>query len=137
MILDVDPVISPDRKYITLDVRPTMATLIGGVISTILISLGSFVNVAFQVPVGVPEVSLQQTFTSVTVPNGGTVLLGGFKSLSEAKYVSTLPILGQIPIIKNLFRRKAELSEKRSLVILITARIVDPRQAEEQRFNTN
>ncbi len=137
VILDVDPVISPDKKYITLDVRPTMATLIGGVISTILISLGSFTNVAFQVPIGVPEVSLQQTFTSVTVPNGGTVLLGGFKSLNEAKYTSYLPILGKIPIIKNLFRRKAELSEKRSLVILITARIINPRHEEELRFGTN
>jgi type II secretory pathway component GspD/PulD (secretin) len=137
VILDVDPVISHDKKYVTLDVRPTMATLIGGVISTILISLGSFTNVAFQVPIGVPEVSLQQTYTSVTVPNGGTVLLGGFKSISEAKYVSYLPVLGSVPLIKNLFRRKAVVSEKRSLVILITARIINPRDAEASKFSTN
>lgn len=135
VILDVDPVISADRKYITLDVRPTMATLIGGVISTIIISLGSFTNVANNVPIGVPEVTLQQAFTSVTVPNGGTVLLGGFKSLNEQKYVSYIPILGQIPIVKNLFRRKAEVSEKRSLVILVSARIINPRAEEENRFN--
>lgn len=135
VILDVNPVISHDKKYVTLDVKPTLATLIGGVISTILISLGSFTNVAFQVPIGVPEISLQQSFTSVTVPNGGTVLLGGFKSLNEAKYTSYLPILGKIPLFGNLFRRKATLSEKRSLVILITARIVDLRGEEAQKFN--
>lgn len=135
VILDVDPVISYDKKYVTLDVRPTLATLIGGVISTILISLGSFTNVAFQVPIGVPRISLQQSYTSVTVPNGGTVLLGGFKSLNEAKYSSYLPILGKIPIFANLFRRKAELAEKRSLVILLSARIVDLRGEEAQRFN--
>ncbi len=135
VILDVDPVISPDKKYITLDVRPTMATLIGGVISTILISLGSFTSVAFEVPIGVPQISLQQSFTSVTVPNGGTVLLGGFKSLSEAKYNSRIPFLGEIPIIKNLFRRKAQYSEKRSLVLLITARIINPREEEARQFN--
>ncbi len=135
VILDVNPVISPDRKYITMDVRPTLATLIGGVISTILISLGSFTNVAFQVPIGVPQISLQQSYTSVTVPNGGTVLLGGFKSMSESKYTSYVPLLGKIPLVNILFRRKATLSEKRSLIILITGRIVDLRGEEAQKFN--
>ncbi len=135
VILDVDPVISHDKKYVTLDVRPTLATLIGGVISTILISLGSFTSVANQVPIGIPEISLQQSFTSVTVPNGGTVLLGGFKSLNETKLTSYLPILGRIPLLGNLFRRKAQVTEQRSLVILLTARIVDLREAEAKQFN--
>jgi general secretion pathway protein D len=119
VILDVDPVISHDKKYVTLDVRPTLATLIGGTISTILISLGSFTNVANMVPIGVPEIALQQSFTSVTVPNGGTVLLGGFKSLNDAKFKSYIPILGSIPIINNLFRRKAEIVEKKPATLPI------------------
>ena len=135
VILDVDPVISHDKKYITLDVRPTLATLKNGIISTILISLGSFTNVAFMVPIGIPQIALQQSFTSVTVPNGGTVLLGGFKSLSENKFTSYLPIIGRIPLIGNLFRRKANLTEKRSLVILLSARIVDLRGEEGRKFN--
>jgi type II secretory pathway component GspD/PulD (secretin)/Tfp pilus assembly protein PilF len=137
VILDVDPVVHHDKKYVTLDVRPTLATLIGGIISTIQISLGSFTNVAFQVPIGVPEISLQQAFTSVTVPNGGTVLLGGFKSMNESKFRAYLPILGRIPLIKNLFRRKAEVVEKRSLVILLSARIVDLRGEERKKFNAD
>ncbi|HVR72946.1 MAG TPA: tetratricopeptide repeat protein, partial [Planctomycetota bacterium] len=135
VILDVDPVVSHDKKYVTLDVRPTLATLIGGVISTILISLGSFTSVAFQVPIGVPKIALQQSFTSVTVPNGGTVLLGGFKSLNDSKFKSYLPILGKIPLLGNLFRRKAHIIERRSLVILLTARIVDLRGEEARTYN--
>ncbi len=135
VILDVDPVVSHDKKYVTLDVRPTLATLIGGVISTILISLGSFTNVAFMVPIGIPEISLQQSFTSVTVPNGGTVLLGGFKALNETKLKSYLPILGNIPILGNLFRRKSQIVEKRSLVILLSVRIVDLRGSEAKTYN--
>ncbi len=135
VILDVEPVISHDKKYVTLDVRPTLATLIGGIISTINISLGSFTNVAFQVPIGIPEISLQQSFTSVTVPNRGTVLLGGFKSLDEGQWKSYLPILGDIPLFGNLFRRKSTVSEKRSLVILLSATIVDLRVSEKQKFN--
>jgi general secretion pathway protein D len=73
----------------------------------------------------------------VTVPNGGTVLLGGFKSLNEGKFISSIPILGKIPLIENLFRRQAVIREKRSLVILITARIVDLRGEEARRFNSS
>ncbi|RTZ91035.1 MAG: hypothetical protein DSY81_06150 [Bacillota bacterium] len=135
VVLDVRPVISADRRYITIDVRPTLASLINGVISTVTISLGTLNNAASLVEIDLPEISLQQAFTSVTVPDGGTVLLGGFRSLNEASYRSQVPILGNIPFLKNLFRRKAYLNEKRSLYILITAKIVDLRAEERKLYN--
>lgn len=135
VVLDVRPVISSDRKYITLDVRPTLASLINGIISTVTISLGTLNAAASLVEIDLPEISLQQAFTSVTVPDGGTVLLGGFRSLNERKYESTVPLLGKLPIIKNAFRRKAYLNEKRSLYILITAKVIDLRAEERDLFN--
>jgi general secretion pathway protein D len=135
VVLDVRPVISSDRKYITLDVRPTLASLINGVISTVTISLGTLNTAASQVEIDLPEISLQQAFTSVTVPDGGTVLLGGFRSLNERKYESSVPLLGKIPFFKNAFRRKAYLNEKRSLYILITAKVVDLRAEERDLYN--
>jgi len=135
VVLDVRPVISADRRYITVDVRPTLASLINGVISTVTISLGTLNNAASLVEIDLPEISLQQAFTSVTVPDGGTVLLGGFRSLNELKYESQVPILGNLPFLKNLFRRKANLNEKRSLYILLTAKIVDLRAEERKLFN--
>lgn len=135
VILDVQPVISADRKYITLDVRPTIASLINGIISTVQISLGSITQAAQLVEIDLPEISLQQAFTSVTVPDGGTVLLGGFRSLNERKYESYIPIVGKIPLLKNIFRRKAYLRERRSLYILITATVVDLREEERRLFN--
>lgn len=135
VVLDVRPVISSDRKYITLDVRPTLASLINGIISTVTISLGTLNAAASLVEIDLPEISLQQAFTSVTVPDGGTVLLGGFRSLNERKYESKVPLLGELPIIKNAFRRKAYLNEKRSLYILLTAKVVDLRAEEKELFN--
>jgi len=135
VVLDVRPVISADRKYITVDIRPTLASLINGIISTVTISLGTLNNAASLVEIDLPEISLQQAFTSVTVPDGGTVLLGGFRSLNERKYVSSVPILGKLPFLKNAFRRKAYLNEKRSLYILVTAKIVDLRSEEKALFN--
>ncbi|MCA8961004.1 MAG: secretin and TonB N-terminal domain-containing protein [Planctomycetes bacterium] len=135
VILDVRPVISHDRKYITLDVRPTLASLVNGVISTVTVSLGSLLQAATLVDIDLPEISLQQAFTSVTVPDGGTVLLGGFRSMNEREYESFVPLIGRIPIIKNAFRRKAYISEKRSLYILLTARIIDLRAEERELYN--
>ncbi|HAK93454.1 MAG TPA: hypothetical protein DCM87_00175 [Planctomycetes bacterium] len=134
VVLDVRPSVSADRKYITIDVQPTLATLIGGVISTVLINLGTVMAAAMQVPIGLPKMSIQRTWTSVTVPDGGTVLLGGFRSLEERKYHSSIPILGDIPVLNLLVSRKAELREKRSLIILLTAKLVDLRQEEIERF---
>ena len=135
VVLDVRPVISADRRYITVDVRPTLASLINGVISTVTISPGTLNNAASLVEIDLPEISLQQAFTSVTVPDGGSVLLGGFRSLNQMSHKSQVPILGNIPILKNLFRRKAYLNEKRSLYILITAKIIDLRAEEQKLYN--
>ena len=85
--------------------------------------------------IDLPEITLQQAYTSVTVPDGGTVLLGGFRSLNERKYESFVPFVGRLPIIKNLFRRKAYLNEKRSVYILLTAKIIDLRSEERELFN--
>ena len=134
VVLDVRPTVSADRKYITIDVQPTLATLIGGVISTVLINLGTVMAAAMQVPIGLPKMSIQRTWTSVTVPDGGTVLLGGFRSLDELRFTSTIPIIGKIPILNLLVRRRAELREKRSLIILITAKMVNLRQEEAEKF---
>ena len=136
VILDVRPTISYDRRYVTLDAKPTLAQLVGGFISTILVDLGSINQAAQQVPIGIPEITLQEAYTSVTVPDGGTALLGGFRSLNEQKLRSSIPILESIPIFNILGTRTGELSEKRSLVILITARIVVVRDQERALFST-
>ncbi|MCZ6601799.1 MAG: hypothetical protein O6952_02200 [Planctomycetota bacterium] len=136
VILDVRPTISYDRRYVTLDAKPTLAQLVGGFISTILVDLGSINQAAQQVPIGIPEITLQEAYTSVTVPDGGTALLGGFRSLNEQKLRSSIPILESIPIFNILGTRTGELSEKRSLVILITARVVVVRDQEKALFST-
>lgn len=136
VILDVRPTISSDRRYVTLDAKPTLAQLVGGFISTILVDLGSINQAAQQVPIGIPEITLQEAYTSVTIPDGGTALLGGFRSLNEQKLRSSIPVLDSIPILNVLWSRKGELSEKRSLVILITARVMVLRDQEKALFST-
>lgn len=133
--LEVRPTISSDRKYVTLDMRPALSTLVGGSIATIIVNLGGLSATAIQVPIEVPQIQLDQAFTSVTVPDGGTALLGGFRQIRETKYESAVPFLDKVPFLNLLFKRKGWSPETRSIVILVTARIVSVRDEERRLFN--
>jgi type II secretory pathway component GspD/PulD (secretin) len=136
IVLDVRPVVSSDRKYITIDVRPTVATLVGQTISTVIVNLGTTMAAAINSPIEIPEIQLQQTMTTVTIPDGGTILLGGLQERTYRKYVSTTPILGAVPFLKLLFTRTAEVDERRHLLVLLTGKIILLRDMEEEKFGT-
>ncbi|MHC4829062.1 MAG: hypothetical protein ACYTFT_01700 [Planctomycetota bacterium] len=136
VVLEVRPTISSDRKYVTLDCRPSLASLVGGNIATVIVNLGTANMTAIGVPIGVPQISLQEAFTSVTIPDGGTALLGGFRSLNERTEENSIPFLDNIPLLNVLFRRKAEVREMRNLVILVTAKILNIREEERTRYNS-
>jgi len=99
------------------------------------VDLGSVSQAAFNVPIQIPEITLEEAFTSITIPDGGTALLGGFRQITEQHNVASIPILDSIPLLDIFFRRQGDLRETRSLVILITAKIVSIREEEGKRFN--
>ena len=62
--------------------------------------------------------------TTVSVPDGGTVLLGGLKTLSEGRNEFGPPILSKIPYINRLFKNVGYGREAQSLMIMVTPRII-------------
>jgi len=58
------------------------------------------------------------------VPDGGTVLLGGLKTLAEGRNEFGPPVLSKIPYINRLFRNQAFGREAQSIMILVTPRII-------------
>lgn len=71
-----------------------------------------------------PVFSTREIQTEVTVQNGATVIMGGL-TREEVKEVSDkIPLLGDIPLLGKLFRSKSETSQKRNLLIFVTARTV-------------
>jgi type II secretory pathway component GspD/PulD (secretin) len=137
IVLDVRPTISADRKYITLDVRPTLATLVGGSFRQIQVNLGTVSSAAINVNIEVPQIVLQEAFTSVTLPDGGTALLGGFRNINQKEEHSGVPFIDHVPLINKLFSREAELNETSNLIILVTARMISVRDEEARRFNVD
>ncbi len=119
VVLDVRPVISADRRFITLDLRPTVATLTRP-IAEVATSLATSGTVTIQLP----ELELQRMRTVVSVPDGGTVLLGGLKLYEEQNLRSGVPILNKIPILSFFFDRKGTYVSKQKTLILLRAAIV-------------
>lgn len=125
VILDVRPVVSADRRFITLELRPTIAQL-QRPIREVSTTLGSQASVTLQLP----ELEIQRVRTSIPMPDGSTVLLGGLKVSDKKDQRSGVPIVNKIPLLSMLFERKGKYVANRKLLILLRADIVIPSEYE-------
>lgn len=62
--------------------------------------------------------------TQVLVENGGTVVIGGIFEMEETNQVNKVPVLGDIPVMGNLFKSRTRESTKREMLVFITPRMV-------------
>ncbi len=134
VILEVTPEVTPDGSMINLSLTPSVVS------EPIWKNYGSTypsANGDVQLPMEQPFFPVRSLATSVQIYNGATVVMGGM--ITEQRYTNEdkIPFLGDIPILGQLFRNKYELSEKRNLLLFVTARLVDPagREVKESAAN--
>ncbi|MCZ6786990.1 MAG: hypothetical protein O7E54_07475, partial [Planctomycetota bacterium] len=135
LTLDVRPTVSNDRQYITMELRPTVADLITPIATfqTLLgASIGAF-SAQSPVTIQLPEINLRLAESTVRIPDGGTILLGGLKEIRVKDSKSTTPILGNIPILSFLFSRQGKSDETEHLMIIVTATITDLQEQAGRR----
>ena len=82
--------------------------------------------------VQLPQQSFTTVSTTVSVPDGGTILLGGIKRLSEARAERGVPLLSKIPYINRLFKNVGIGRETSSLMLMVTPRIIIQEEEEEK-----
>jgi len=82
--------------------------------------------------VQLPTFSFVTVTTTVSVPDGGTVLLGGIKRLSEGRNEFGVPILNKIPYVNRLFKNVGIGREAQSLMMMVTPRIIIQEEEEEK-----
>jgi general secretion pathway protein D len=130
--LIVDGTISADRKYVTLTIIATEA------------DEPRFERFEVQRPSGnspgifilLPDQSFATIRTTVSVPDGGTVLLGGLKQVGEEELEAGVPILSKIPVLKRAFENRTTVKDTRTILILMKAKIIIQKEAEEEAFPT-
>lgn len=94
-------------------------------------SSGNVVNAPITQTVQQPVQEIISIQTAVSVPDGGTVLLGGIKRLKEGRNMAGVPILNKIPYISRLFKNSGVGRETDSLMMMVTPRIIIQEEEEE------
>ncbi len=128
IVLDVRPTIAQNRQYITLELRPTVATLVRP-ISTFTSSLASLTT---PITIQLPELQIASANTTVVVPDGGTVVIGGLKKLFNIDQRSEIPFLSDIPVLSLLFKTEGEAEENQDVILMIRATIVDANEMKDR-----
>lgn len=77
-----------------------------------------------------PTMASTNVQTTVSVPDGGTILLGGIKRLREGRGERGVPILSKLPYINRLFRNTAIGRDAASLMLMVTPRIIIQEEEE-------
>jgi type IV pilus assembly protein PilQ len=67
--------------------------------------------------------------TQVLVENGGTVVIGGIYTQDEGETINKVPLLGDVPVLGNLFKNKTRTTSKTELLIFLTPKVVSERAA--------
>ncbi len=73
---------------------------------------------------GNPELITQQATTQVLVTDGGTVVIGGVIQTQNSINISQVPLLGNLPILGNLFKHTTVNTSNQELIFFITPRII-------------
>jgi len=119
VILNVTPTVGPDGYTIDLTLVPEVTELVEW--HQYGTQTGS--NESFNAEQ--PFFSTRTITSKLVVWDGETVVMGGLITESLTKNKDKIPILGDIPLIGRLFRSEGEFSQKKNLMIFVTARIVD------------
>jgi type II secretory pathway component GspD/PulD (secretin) len=139
----VQAIVSADRRFVRLNLAPTLTALTSAVVP--LFPVTAFITPVFEggsqgVPIPFtqffqqPSITEIQVQTTVACPDGGTVVLGGLKTLAEGRNEFGPPVLSQIPYINRLFRNQGIGRETRHIMIMVTPRIII--QSEEEASQT-
>lgn len=125
--LKVTPTVEEDDYSISLELNPKVTEFDGFVEyggPSIAISNGTTVTV----PSGFyqPIFSVRDISTRVTLWDGATLVMGGLTREEVKKVNDKVPVLGDLPLIGKLFRSKGESTQKRNLLIFVTAKLVTP-----------
>ncbi|WP_348682306.1 type IV pilus secretin PilQ [Acidovorax soli] len=65
--------------------------------------------------------------TQILIENGGTVVIGGIFEMEETNQENKIPVLGDVPVLGNLFKSRTKESSKREMLVFITPKVISDR----------
>jgi type II secretory pathway component GspD/PulD (secretin) len=118
----------PYEAGITLDITPHISE--GDLLQLdIVLTRSDFLRADPDKP---PDTRSNEVDTTVTLPDGSTIILGGLLKMNQVKSDSKVPILGDIPIVGGLFRSIDNEDSQNKLYVFVKAEIIRPAETEAQ-----
>jgi type IV pilus assembly protein PilQ len=74
---------------------------------------------------GLPEEETTEVATTVLLPDGGGIVIGGLIKDHNSDQLSKIPKLGDLPLIGGAFRRKTDLCRRDEIIIAMVAHLVN------------
>ncbi|MBX3386895.1 MAG: hypothetical protein KF768_10020 [Phycisphaeraceae bacterium] len=132
----VEGVISADRRYVTMNVDAGVARIDGFAREQVTaVAGGQLVNSADTGSfIQLPTITVTRVRTTVTVPDEGTILLGGQRLITELEVETGVPVLSKIPVLNRFFTNRIESKEEQTLLILMKPTILIQSEQEERAY---
>ena len=124
-ILDVVPYVLSDGYTINMALIPSVTVFDGYQTPPVVPNVTGNLNVV-QLPVVLPQFTVRQVVTTVNVWDNQTVVIGGLISSEVQSTKDTVPVIGDLPLVGKLFQSQSKTTQKKNLMIFVTATIVDP-----------
>lgn len=126
-VLDVRPTVSHDRRYITMNMQP-------GTADHLQFQIRSIVGAVAFFPIYLPSIRFRSVRTTITVPDGGTLLVSGLMTDVKFDASSGIPFFSDLPVVGRLFGTNSKQREKVNLLILCTANLILFEEEEAKQF---
>lgn len=130
--------ISADRRYVTTDITTQISQLVRfrtGLTFAAVAGGGLNGGGSTAIPSGefqLPEVQVSSVSTTVTIPDQGTILLGGQRIVTEQEVESGVPVLSKIPVLNRFFSNRTESKSEQTLLILYKPTILIQSEQENK-----
>jgi general secretion pathway protein D len=128
--LGITPIIMPDKKNVLLNITATLSELLR--MRTYNSPGVTAEGNVYELPYTLPETETSNVMTRVSVPDGGTLLLGGQKISAEVEKEVGVPILSKIPILGAAFSNRSKVRDHRILLILVKPTIILQEERETE-----
>jgi type II secretory pathway component GspD/PulD (secretin) len=135
VVFDVRPVISFDKKYVTVRLRPSMSERSQNSIQrtrTVVSAIagggeesGTTLVATATLPYTQVFMKYTRLYTHATVPDGGSVVIGGQLRDTRNETMSGIPVISELPLIGRLTRTEVRNREKRNLLLVVGTKIIE------------
>jgi type II secretory pathway component GspD/PulD (secretin) len=128
--LYITPTISYDKKYVMLNINFSFSDVLR--IRTHTVDYIGSDGTVQTLQQSVPETSTTQLTTRVSIPDGGTLLLGGQRVSQETNKEAGVPVLSKIPILNRFFMNRSNVRDQQIMLILVRPTIMLQEESEAE-----